>query len=301
MRRILVIAATIVAALAVAVEIHAAKKPAHVIVVGFDGWGAYSVPKAEMPNLAELMDRGAWTLKKRSVLPSSSAINWASMFMGVGTEGHGYTQWGSKTPEIPSIALSENGIFPTVFTITRQQRPDAEIGVLYEWDGIKHLIDTLAVSHHAQVSPTAEGSSKPITDAFVDYIRQSKPTLALVSYDNPDAVGHRIGHDTPEYYAMLRELDGHLGRIVGALKDAGIYDQTVVIVTSDHGGIEKGHGGKTLAEMETPFVIAGPGVKRVGEFKSAMMQYDVAATIARLLKLKQPQPWVGRPVEEILK
>ena len=301
MRRVFILAAAIVFSLSYAIRSYAAKKPAHVIVVGFDGWGAYSVPKAEMPNLSELMERGAWTLKKRSVLPSSSAINWASMFMGVGTEGHGYTTWGSKTPEIPSIALSENGIFPTIFTITRQQRPKSEIGVLYEWDGIKYLIDTLAVSHHAQVSPTPEGSSVPITDAFAEYIRQSKPTLALVSYDSPDAVGHRVGHDTPEYYAMLRELDGHLGRIVGALKEAGIYDSSVVIVTSDHGGIGKGHGGITLAEMETPFVIAGPGVRQVGEFKSAMMQYDVAATIAWLLGLKQPQPWVGRPVKEILK
>ncbi len=301
MRRVFILAAAIVFSLSYAIRSYAAKKPAHVIVVGFDGWGAYSVPKAEMPNLSELMERGAWTLKKRSVLPSSSAINWASMFMGVGTEGHGYTTWGSKTPEIPSIALSENGIFPTIFTITRQQRPKSEIGVLYEWDGIKYLIDTLAVSHHAQVSPTPEGSSVPITDAFAEYIRQSKPTLALVSYDSPDAVGHRVGHDTPEYYAMLRELDGHLGRIVGALKEAGIYDSSVVIVTSDHGGIGKGHGGITLAEMETPFVIAGPGVRQIGEFKSAMMQYDVAATIAWLLGLKQPQPWVGRPVKEILK
>ena len=263
MRRVFILAAAIVFSLSYAIRSYAAKKPAHVIVVGFDGWGAYSVPKAEMPNLSELMERGAWTLKKRSVLPSSSAINWASMFMGVGTEGHGYTTWGSKTPEIPSIALSENGIFPTIFTITRQQRPKSEIGVLYEWDGIKYLIDTLAVSHHAQVSPTPEGSSVPITDAFAEYIRQSKPTLALVSYDSPDAVGHRVGHDTPEYYAMLRELDGHLGRIVGALKEAGIYDSSVVIVTSDHGGIGKGHGGITLAEMETPFVIAGPGVGKL--------------------------------------
>lgn len=278
-----------------------AKKPDHVIVVGFDGWGAYSVPNAEMPNLSELMGQGAWTLKKRSVLPSSSAINWASMFMGVGTEGHGYTEWGSKTPEIPSIYLSENGIFPTVFTIARQQKPNAEIGVLYEWDGIKHLIDTLSVSFHTQVAPAADGSSIPITDAFVNYIKDKKPNLALVSYDSPDAVGHRIGHDTPEYYEMLKDLDAHLGRIILALKEAGIYEKTAIIVTSDHGGIDKGHGGKTLREMETPFVISGRGVKPVGEFKSAMMQYDVAATIAALLGLKQPQPWVGRPIDEILK
>lgn len=278
-----------------------AKKPAHVIVIGFDGWGAYSVPKVDMPHVAELMDRGAWTLKKRSVLPSSSAINWASMFMGVGTEGHGYTQWGSKTPEIPSIAVSDNGIFPTIFTIIREQRPKAETGVFYEWDGIKHLIDTLAVSRHSHIEVTPDGSSTPITEAFISYIKESKPTLAWVTYDNPDVVGHNVGHDTPEYYAVLSKLDAYLGNIIEAVKDAGIYDSTVFIVTSDHGGINKGHGGITLSEMETPFIIAGPGVKPVGQFQSAMMQYDVAATIAALLELEQPQPWVGRPVKEILK
>lgn len=58
------------------------KKAEHVVFIGLDGWGAYSLPKADMPNVKKLMSEGAYTLKKRSSLPSSSAINWASMFMG---------------------------------------------------------------------------------------------------------------------------------------------------------------------------------------------------------------------------
>lgn len=57
-------------------------KAEHVFVIGLDGWGAYSVAKADMPNVKALMDAGCYTLKKRSVLPSSSAVNWASMFRG---------------------------------------------------------------------------------------------------------------------------------------------------------------------------------------------------------------------------
>jgi predicted AlkP superfamily phosphohydrolase/phosphomutase len=38
-----------------------------------------------------MMENGSYTLKMRSVLPSSSAVNWASMFMGAGPELHGYT------------------------------------------------------------------------------------------------------------------------------------------------------------------------------------------------------------------
>ena len=48
----------------------------HVVVIGIDGWGAYSVPKAQdIPNIRSLMDGGCYSLTKRSVLPSSSAIN----------------------------------------------------------------------------------------------------------------------------------------------------------------------------------------------------------------------------------
>ena len=42
-------------------------KAKHVVLIGLDGWGAYSVEKAEMPNVKKLMAEGAYTLKKRSV------------------------------------------------------------------------------------------------------------------------------------------------------------------------------------------------------------------------------------------
>ena len=105
-------------------------KAQHVVLIGLDGWGAYSVEKADIPNIKNVMANGAYTLKKRSALPSSSAINWASMFMGAGPELHGYTEWGSKTPELPSRELNQHGIFPTIFQLLRDASPEAEIGCL---------------------------------------------------------------------------------------------------------------------------------------------------------------------------
>ena len=80
-----------------------------------------------------LMESGCYTLDKRTVLPSSSAPNWAAIYMGAPTEIHGYTTWGSKTPEIPSRVINKNNIFPTIFQIYRDARPSAEIGVINEW------------------------------------------------------------------------------------------------------------------------------------------------------------------------
>lgn len=275
-------------------------KAKHVVLIGLDGWGAYSVDKAEMPNVKKLMGDGSYTLKKRSVLPSSSAVNWASMYMGAGPELHGYTEWGSQTPELPSRVLDRDGIFPTVFGLLREANPKAEIGCICEWGGIRYVVDTLALNYDKHVK---EASKDPDATAryAVDYIKKSRPSLVNIVFDNPDHVGHASGHDTPDYYAMLTKLDGYVGQIVEAVKEAGMLDDTIFIITADHGGIKKGHGGKTMQEMETAFIISGKGVKKGYEFTESMMQFDVASTIAYIFGLKQPQVWIGRPMTQVFK
>ncbi len=203
-------------------------KAKHVVLIGLDGWGAYSVNKAEMPNVKKLMEEGSYTLKKRSVLPSSSAVNWASMYMGAGPELHGYTEWGSQTPELPSRVVNKHGIFPTVFSLLRESDPKAEIGCICEWAGIRYVVDTLALSYDKNIT---EKPQNPATaKCAVEYIKR------------------------PAYYEKLKELDGYIGQIIQAVKDAGMLDETIFIVTADHGGIKKGHGSKTMEEMETAFI-----------------------------------------------
>lgn len=275
------------------------RKAKHVVLIGLDGWGAYSLPKAEMPNVKSLMEKGSFTLSKRTVLPSSSAPNWASMFMGVGPELHGYTKWGSKAPELPSRVIDKNNIFPTVFQLLRDSDADAEIGVLHEWEGIKYLVDTLSLSYRWK-SPDYEKYPEALCSMAEVYIKEKTPDFVAVCFDNPDHVGHQTGHDTEPYYDKLTELDGYIGRILNAVKDAGMWDDTIFIITSDHGGIEKNHGGITMQEMETPFVIFGKGIKSEGkEFRESMMQFDVASTIAYALGLEQPQVWIGRPMVQV--
>lgn len=275
-------------------------KAEHVVLIGLDAWGSYSMEKAKMPHVRILMENGMYTLDKRTVLPSSSAVNWGSMFMGAGPEIHGYTEWGSRTPELPSRVIYKNNIFPTIFQLLNDTYPEAEIGCLYEWKGIKYLVDTLSLDYHAQA---VNSNIKPdeLCEMAEKYIIEKQPTLLAVCFDNPDHVGHKEGHDTPAYYAKLEELDGYIGRILDAIEKAGMKDDTIVILTSDHGGINKGHGGKTLEEIRTPFIISGKNVWNKGEFLESMVQYDVAATIAYIFQLEQPQVWTGRAMKQVFK
>ena len=272
-------------------------KAQHVLVIGIDGWGGYSLAKAHnIPNIQSLMRQGCYTVKKRSVLPSDSGVNWASMFNGSCPELHGYTTWNSHTPEIPSVELNEHGKFPTIFSILRKARPDVVTGCIAEWDGIKHVTDTLAMDFYDVVD---EKDNEHLTRVAEKYIKEQKPTLLAVCYDQVDHVGHGEGHDTPAYYKVLEHIDAQVGRIIQALKDAGIYDDTVILMTADHGGINKGHGGQTLEELEIPFIVCGKGIRKQGEISDVVMQYDTAATIAEIFCLKRPQAWRGDPIYSV--
>lgn len=268
--------------------------PQHVIFVGFDGLCAQSIREgADVPTLRNLMSKGASTLESRTILPSSSACDWASIFMGSGIELHGYIQWGSKEPELTPRVVNENGRYPDIFWEYHKKNPSAEIGYIYEWEGMNYLTDPAATDFRQQTTNC--------TAVAVQYIKEKKPNLCAIIYDQPDGVGHNIGWRTPEYLAKVHELDGCLNEIMTAIREAGIEDETVVIVTSDHGGIEKGHGGTSMSEMQRPLVIYGKNVKENFTITDSTVVYDIGPTIGWLLGVESPQVWTGRPIQSAFK
>lgn len=138
-----------------------------------------------------------------------------------------------------------------------------------------------------------------LSEMACKYIKEKKPAFGAFIYDNPDYPGHMHGFHTPEYYENLKVHDAYVGEIIAAIKEAGIYDDSIIIVTSDHGGIETDHGGWDLNELETPFIIAGKNVKKGGKFSESMMQYDVAATIAEIFALDTPQVWTSKSMSQV--
>lgn len=271
----------------------------HVILIGLDGWATHDFEQAhDIPNLTYLMKNGSYTLHKRSVIPSSSGVNWASMFMGAGPEVHGYTTWNSKMPEVPSMLINTHGIFPTIFSLVRQHYPEAETGCTFEWEGIKYVIDTLSISHVKYFKEDWQSVERNC-DHIVQYIIEKKPMLFIPCFDGIDGTGHSKGWYTESYYDYLARIDVCIGRIIQALKDAGIFDDTVIIITGDHGGHGQGHGTLALEDMESPLVLFGKNVRSGYLIEVPVVQYDIAATIAYIFGLTTPSAWRGKALTQI--
>jgi arylsulfatase A-like enzyme len=107
-----------------------------------------------------------------------------------------------------------------------------------------------------------------------------------------------------EYLAVITALDGHIGRLMEALKAQGMYDNTLVVFSSDQGLAMGSHGlmGKQNlydAGMKAPLLIAGPGVP---QGKSAALVYllDIFPTVCDLVGAKLPEGLDGQSLKGVI-
>ncbi|MEM7142418.1 MAG: sulfatase-like hydrolase/transferase, partial [Actinomycetota bacterium] len=93
-----------------------------------------------------------------------------------------------------------------------------------------------------------------------------------------------------DYYAWLHEeLDRNLSELLGTLDELGIYDDTVIAYTSDHGDACGSHGLRAKLPcvydevMGVPMIIKAPGVTQPGTTTDALATHvDLAATLCSL-------------------
>lgn len=266
----------------------------HVIVIGLDGLSPDGIQQANTPVLDFMISEGAHTFKARSVLPSSSSSNWASMIMGADTEQHGITSNGWEPDQfiLPPIVSANGNGFPTIFTLFHDQRPELVVGAIYDWDGFGRLFQKEDVVFDID----GNHEDETIREAIA-VLEQRKPAFTFIHLDHIDHAGHSEGHGTSVYYEAVAKADSLIGEIIDATKRAGTFEKTMFVISADHGGVGTGHGGESLAEMNIPFILFGQGIKKGYRIEETVYQFDNAATVAFAYGLQTPQAWIGRPVK----
>ena len=141
-----------------------------------------------------------------------------------------------------------------------------------------------------------EMSAQEVTDNLVSVIGEGRFDLIVVNYANGDMVGHTGILEAAVKAAEC--LDGCLGRLEGAVQDAG----GVLLVTADHGNCERmmdtenNHPHTAHTMNLVPVVMANaPGwVKGLGNGRLS----DVAPTLLTLMGLSQPEQMTGQSLIE---
>jgi iduronate 2-sulfatase len=102
------------------------------------------------------------------------------------------------------------------------------------------------------------------------------------------------------YAASISYVDAQVGRVLTALRDAGLEDNTIVVVWSDHGFLLGEHaiwGKHALYEhaLRSPLMIRHPGLAQPGKTSAAIVEtVDLFPTLAELCGLPVPSGLDGR-------
>ncbi|MEO0586744.1 MAG: sulfatase-like hydrolase/transferase [Planctomycetota bacterium] len=97
-----------------------------------------------------------------------------------------------------------------------------------------------------------------------------------------------------EYYAILSHMDAEIGRALDRLETLGLADNTIVVLTADHGLAVGEHGlmGKQNMydhSVRVPLVFAGPGVPAGVRRDQLVYQHSLYATLCALAGVEAPE------------
>ncbi len=239
-----------------------------------------------MPFLNELRASGA-AATAHSGIPSYSAPGYTVLFTGA-------------TPELsdgPPINLAYEEYIPWTqdhlfATAHRAGLATAISG--FNWFEKMVPQDTVDASYY---TPNEDDTAdRAVVAAALPWLHDNAHALTLIHLLQVDYAGHHEGGpQDPRWNAAAQRSDDLLREIVGTLD----LTQDTVVVTSDHGHIDRGgHGGHEPVVLVEPLVVAGAGVKP-GEYGD-VQQVDVAPTLAALLGTALPASAQGRVLTDML-
>jgi len=280
----------------------AGPKTKRVVMIALDGVSVEGFVKAHTPHLDALMAEGALSLTTRVVMPSVTLPNWTSQLTGSGPEQHGVVDngWEVNKFKLPAVTKDTEGYYPSVFSVLKEQMPQAKTAFYYNWINLIYPYNT---KHLDEVSFLKDdGYIENYNKAFDFIVKYKKdPTLVFLYSGHTDNAGHAHKWMSPGYIKSIEEADVQIGIFLDKLKKAGLYADTHFMFLSDHGGIEYGHGGVTVDEMDVPWGITGPKIKKGVKIEQANNTVNTATMILHLFGIKQPLAWTGQVVEAALK
>ncbi|MGI9285567.1 MAG: sulfatase family protein [Pseudomonadales bacterium] len=123
--------------------------------------------------------------------------------------------------------------------------------------------------------------------SFLLFVSHTMPHIPL--YTSEQFAGQS---DAGLYGDVIEELDASVGTIVKALRDQGLYENTLIIVTSDNGpffeggvaGLKGGKGSGWEGAYRVPLVASWPqGLSARGSLAAMTMNIDILPTVADVL------------------
>jgi arylsulfatase A-like enzyme len=166
-------------------------------------------------------------------------------------------------------------------------------------------------AYHVSIpDPHGPNTVRAPYDTMFDHLDFQRPKSAQSPGKNLPAYaatlpGGAIKRQMSLYFGMVKCLDDNVGKILAALREAGVLDRTIVVFTSDHGDLcgEHGRDNKGVpmeASARVPFLIHAPGQIKPGTVVTQSLgSVDFKPTILGLMGIPGSASDEGRNASPI--
>jgi arylsulfatase A-like enzyme len=148
-------------------------------------------------------------------------------------------------------------------------------------------------------------------DAYKDYAAAGRPMLAntwiaLETFRKGIPYYGSWDNYIKKYYRSAEAVDSSVGTVVSAVKDAGLWDDTVIIYTSDHGynngeyGLTEKHYGYGTV-MNVPLIVREPGAAQDAVCRNLVGLVDLAPTLLDLAGVDIPNDLNGMSFSPLIR
>ncbi len=189
------------------------------------------------------------------------------------------------------------------------------------------LLSVSFFAPHAEDGAPEQYLPQPWSARFYEGVRVPVPPRMDPSYlealpafladpQNEGRVRFRWRFDSPQryqtsminYFRLITEVDGAVGRIVQSLRDQGVYENTLILFTSDNGYF---HGERGLADkwypyeesIRVPLIVRDPRKdpgRRGAVLDPMVLNIDLAPTIVAAAGLPVPARMQGRDLAPLI-
>lgn len=163
----------------------------------------------------------------------------------------------------------------------------------------------------------------PIEAKTNDIERNRKQLISMGKNEDPVYIPEgngvtRMSQNDPTYAGLVENTDENIGRLIQMLKDEGLYDNTIIVLTSDHGGLSTrgnnnrlvptsnaplraGKGWLYEGGIKVPMIFHIPNSKAGKDTSSIVLGMDVFPTIIDLVFSKQITGIDGKSANNVIK
>jgi hypothetical protein len=259
-----------------------AEGPARAILFIIDGLHWQAPERLALPHVGALIQDGVWVERSALIMPHHPVTGeWARL----------------HNSSIPNPVMLAGTLFiEPEHRLIQEVFPRSVITAHAAGSFSYHSVNRGSTLSIVREMPDAEVVDHAIAfmrDHDVRYLRvhlQRTGTAGMRCFRTNEDVPWRrnIWADPSPYIEAAREADHQLGRFVAALKEMGKWDDTLFILTADHGQADFGwHPLFPEDSWQCPMIFVGPGIAR-GQRLEYAEATDIIPTICEFLDVKKP-------------